>query len=109
MKDEITIEQAYETGRRNRNNEGHNVPSPETRERLSVLETNQTNFMEQNTKEHAEIKKLIGEIKVDLKEALEKKAGIWVEKVIIYTFLAIGGGIVAFLTWFFSTGTRHFQ
>jgi hypothetical protein len=84
----------------------HSEPSPETRERLAKLETNQLNYMEQNTKEHQELKELIIGIKQDLKETLEKKANIWVEKVLIWIGIAIGTGIVGFVTWFISTGMQ---
>lgn len=98
------VEEAYESGRRNGRGDNHPHSAPETKERLQALEINQTNFMEQNSREHAEIKKLIAEIKQDIKEALEGKANKWVERVLIWVGLSIGAGIIAFLTWFFATG-----
>ena len=81
----------------------HTEPSPETRERLIKLET----CMEQNVKDHQELKELILGIKTDLKDALETKAGRWVEKVIIWTGIAIGGTLVAFITWLIKDGAIH--
>ncbi len=85
----------------------HSEPSPETRERLACLEANQNNFMV----ELQEIKKMIGELRCDVKEALNNKAdkkdvdAIWL--LIKWLGLTIGGGIAAFLTWLLSTGTIH--
>lgn len=84
--------------------QSHMQSAPETRERLSVLEINLKLSMEQNTKEHLEIKEAINEIKQTLKCALEGKANRWVEQVMIWVGIAIGGGIITFITWYISTG-----
>lgn len=88
---------------------GHDVPSPETRERLATLETNLDNFMDilkqsiQDNKEaHESLVGMIKGIENKLDGALEKKAdktevdrirGIiqWV------SYTIIGGVIVALL------------
>lgn len=81
--------------------EDHIYPSPETRERLTKLEVNQTNYMEQNTKEHKEIKVLIMEIKKDLKDAINTKANKWVEDAIKWVaYTTIGAmilGVIGFV------------
>lgn len=71
----------------------HNEPSPETREKLAVLFTNQTNIMEKLDEIVARFDKF--EDKLDI--ALSKKAGIWVEKVLIWLGVIIGGGLLAYL------------
>jgi len=52
----------------------HSEPSPKTMEELAVIKTNYNNLMEQNSKEHAEIKETLKEIKDYLEKSLDKKA-----------------------------------
>jgi len=52
----------------------HYDPAPETRERLTALETRQKMFMETNTKEHQDIFEAITAIEAKLDKALEGKA-----------------------------------
>lgn len=86
----------------------HGESAPETRERLAILETTQKLFMEENKKEHRElmasqtdfhfeVKETLKELTDKLDKALEKKAGIWVEKVLIWAGVVIGGGVLAYL------------
>lgn len=86
----------------------HSEPSPETRERLKALEVNQNNFMS----ELQEIKKMISELKFDLKDAIEKKADKeevnQIKSIIKWIGSGIGAGIIGFVTWFFSAGSQHF-
>lgn len=66
----------------------HSIPSPETRERLIKIET----IMEQNTKEHTEIKEAIIDIKKDIKEAmanLDKKYASKPTEFIVYGMVGI--------------------
>jgi hypothetical protein len=65
----------FESGRE------HTEPSKKTIEKIgelkiaqATLEANQKNLMEQNTKEHQEIKEALCELKNVLKESLDKKA-----------------------------------
>jgi len=74
--------------------EDHISPSPETRERLVKVETNQKNYMEQNTKEHKEIKELILGIKNDVKDALDNKANKWVEDAIKWVAYTVIGAVI---------------
>jgi hypothetical protein len=78
----------------------HIGSAPETRERLAILETTQKLFMEENKKEHRdlmnsqivfheEVKTTLADMMEKLDAALEKKAGIWVERVLY------GAGAVA--------------
>lgn len=69
--------------------------------KIAVLETKQNSFMEQNAKDHLEIKdtmeqgfKLLGE-KID--EISKNKANIWVEKFLIWAGMIIGAGLITFL------------
>ena len=96
----LTSTEAYELGRKIGSGEGHDKSSPETRERLSILETSQKNIME----EIQELKVMIKEMRCEIKEVLETKANKWVENVMLWGCLALGGGIVAFITWFISSG-----
>jgi len=86
----------------------HSEPAPETRERLAALETSQKLFMEENKKEHGDLKKSMEDFHTmmfsnmkdlndKLDKALDKKAGIWVEKVLIWLGVGIGGGLLAYL------------
>lgn len=93
-----TPEQKYKEWKKE--NTYHNYPSPETRERLSILETSQKNIMQ----EIQELKVMIKELRCEIKEVLDTKANKWVENVMLWGCLALGGGVVAFLTWFISTG-----
>lgn len=56
----------------------HQVPSPETRERIKALEINQQNVMQ----EIQEIKQMIKDLGTKIDCALDKKADRWVEKVL---------------------------
>jgi hypothetical protein len=79
------LNRAFETGKSL--NKIHNFPSPETRERLATLETNQNNFMT----ELQEIKSMIKELDGKISCALEKKADKWVEQVLIWVGITIVG------------------
>ena len=98
MTEKMTIQQAFEKGRQTGRGEHFN-PSPETRERLTALETNQNNFMQQNSKEHDEIKQMISEMKNDLKNALETKADKWTEKALIWGGITIITALIASLAF----------
>ena len=96
----------------------HYNPSPETRERLTALEVSQKLLMEENSKEHQAIiqsneksqlaimeslsnfhvsnKEAMDAMNDKLDKALESKAGVWVEKVIIWTTIAIATGILGY-------------
>lgn len=94
---------------KDRVNQDHNEPSPETRERLSVLETNVSNFMDilkqsiQDNKEaHESLVDMVKGIENKLDSALEKKADkVEVDRIrgiiqwVSYTI--IGGVILALL------------
>ena len=74
------------------------------RERILVLEKNHEQFMkefitysEENSKQHTEIKELIEQMGQKLDTALEKKAGIWVEKVLIWFGSIVGIGVIGYL------------
>lgn len=82
----------------------HNEPAPETRERLTKLETNHQNLMEKieenqklNEDAHKAIMVVVEKIDSKLDSALEKKAGIWVEKVLIWLGIVIGGGVLGYI------------
>lgn len=75
----------------------HTQPSPETIKRLTVLETRQEDFMIQNKEEHNAILDAVNKLDAKIDKALEKKAGIWVEKVVIWFGVSIGGGLLAYL------------
>jgi hypothetical protein len=77
----------------------HVNPSPETRERLTILETNHKNVMEKleefqktNIEAHQNIIQGLTNLEAKIDGALEKKAGVWVEKVIwgVVVFLMTG-------------------
>ena len=96
-------------------NSSHPEPAPETRERLAKLETNQQNFMDKleenqiaNEKAHERLMSSITEfhavtnnslkgMEEKLDRALDKKANIWVEKVLIWLGAVIGVGLIGYL------------
>jgi len=47
-------------------------------------------MMEQNNKDHLEIKELISEMSKKIDKALEKKANKWVEKVVVWGLSCVG-------------------
>ena len=75
----------------------HSEPSPETRERLVYLETNQTNLMEKLEGVEKKVDDGFKEIKDLLKEAMAQKANKWVEKVFIWFLITIATGLLAYL------------
>ncbi len=87
-------------------------PAPETRERLAILETSQKLFMEENRKEHEEMKTSMTdfhsamldsmkEMNTKLDSALEKKADkIVVDRILSLLFWfggIVGAGILGYL------------
>lgn len=70
----------------------HSEPAPETRERLVKLETNHNNIMEKIE----EILKRFDNFETKLDCALEKKANVWVEKVIVWLGIFIGAGVLTY-------------
>lgn len=93
----------------------HTTPAPETRERLKALEIIQTNLMEkleenqiQNEKAqealmtsmkefHLTTNQSLKDMTDKLDKALEKKAGIWVEKVLYGAGAICGAGILSYI------------
>jgi len=115
MQDESEFDTKWREIYKERVRHSHDSPAPETRERLAILETNQNNIMEKleefqinNKEEHQDIVKSLAEfhtktnlsmkeITDKLDKALEKKAGIWVEKVLLWFGAIAGAGILAYL------------
>ena len=105
----------------------HELPSPETRERLVALEVNQTNIMEkleanqiENEKAHDRIMQslkefhdttnyAIGEISNKLDKALEKKADKWVQTVVTWLGYTIGTGLLAVVGGLIIKAIIHFN
>lgn len=82
----------------------HLEPSPETKERLAILETNQKNMMDKliesikdNKESHEGIINMIVGIEAKLDKALEGKANKWVERVLTWLGISIGGGLISYL------------
>jgi ribosomal silencing factor RsfS len=74
--------------------------SPETR--IALLENNHKNLMdklddfkEKESEHHEEIKALILDFKEEVKEALDKKANVWVEKAFSWVLYSIGAIIIS--------------
>lgn len=74
--------------------------------RIALLENNHKNLMdklddfkETESEHHEEIKALILDFKKEVKEALDKKANIWVEKAFSWVLYSIGGIIIGALMY----------
>lgn len=72
--------------------------------RIELLEQNHNTIMklfdeyrEDNKTQHEEIKEMILEIKQDLKISLDNKADKWVQEVIKWLGIFIGGGVLTYL------------
>lgn len=105
----------------------HNEPSPETRERLKALEILQQTFMDKleqsiqdNKEAHSEIIKeaeikhkslleMMLKIEEKLDTALEKKAGIWTEKVLIGFGVIVATGLLGWLGSLIIETFKHIQ
>lgn len=103
----------------------HIEPAPETRERLSCLEISQKNLMDKlnefqsdNKEAHEQIRKdnsngiaqviqALNILEAKLDEALDKKAGIWVENVLIATGSAIGLALLTYIGTLIYETTVH--
>lgn len=85
--------------------ETYGEPAPETRERLAKLETNHTNIMEKIE----EILIRFDKFEDKLDRALDKKANIWVEKVLIWLGVFIGAGILGYLGTLIIGTMNHLQ
>lgn len=68
-----------------------------TNTRIALLEQNHITLMEKLIEFQEDNKAQHEEIKTMIREALEKKAGIWVEKVIIWFGAIAGAGILGYL------------
>ena len=73
---------------------------PETK--IAVLEANHNNLMdkindlkETESQHHEEIKALILDFKQEVKDSLDNKSDIWVEKAFTWVLYSIGGIILA--------------
>lgn len=107
--------------------DSHDMPSPETRERLVFLETNQKNLMDKleenqilNEKSHEHILQsmkefhdstnyAIEQITKKLDVALEKKADKWVQVLIVWLGYTIGTGLLAVLGGLIIKSIIHFN
>jgi hypothetical protein len=85
-------------------NAAHINPSPETRERLTILETNNKNIMDkmeefqiQNKESHQQIIEAVNKLESKLDCAIEKKAGKWVEKVIWGVIIFLMTGVFGYI------------
>lgn len=105
MKEEEEFDKKWNKVYFERVNEGHQEPSPETRERLAKLETNHTNLMEKIE----EILTRFDKFEDKLDKALDKKANIWVEKVLIWLGVFIGAGILGYLGTLIISTMNHLQ
>jgi len=65
----------------------------EEKERIAILETNHKNIMEKIE----EILEKVDNLEKKLDCALDKKANIWVEKVLIWLGIIIGTGILGYI------------
>jgi chromosome segregation ATPase len=102
MKKEMTIEEKYEDWKKKKTY--HEQPSPETRERLVKLETNQFNLME----EIQDIKAMIKELGVKLDCALDKKADKWVQTAMTWFMYAVALGIIGTVGTLILKGIQHY-
>lgn len=97
------VERALNSGRKQCL--GHDKSAPETRERLTALETNEKNVMQ----ELQDIKQMIKDLDSKLDCALEKKADRWVEKVLTWVGALIGASIVGTAIWVITEAVKRFQ
>jgi adenylosuccinate synthase len=51
-------------------------------------------YNEENKEQHSELKTMIVEMRIGVKEAMEKKAGVWVEKAFTWLLYTVAGIIV---------------
>ena len=54
-------------------------------------------FKETEATHHIELKELIAEMRAEIKETLDNKAGKWVEGVIKWVGIVIGSGIIGYV------------
>jgi hypothetical protein len=94
----------------------HNTPSAETRERLKSLEVKQQNIMQElqdlkleAKEQHLEIKKLLNDMKLDIKCELDKKANAWVETYMKWFLLFVASGILTLLGTLIYQAIVHFN
>lgn len=80
--------------------------STKSETKIALLEQQATILMEQfkqysedNKVQHNELKDLIAEIRVDVKEAMAKKSDIWVEKAFTWLLYTVAGIIVGALMY----------
>jgi len=83
----------------------HTEPSPQTRERLAKLETNQLNLMQ----EINEIKQMISELGNKLDCALDKKADKWVQTAFTWFMYAVGAGMIGTVGTLIIKGIIYFN
>ncbi len=81
----------------------HLQSAPETRERLLALELSQKNFMDKleefqkdNKEGHQSILDALNKFEERMDKTLETKAGVWVEKVIVWCGITVSLGLVGY-------------
>jgi len=82
----------------------HLQPTPETKERLLILEINQENLMNElkqlnieNKDQHKGIMDIVIRLEEKLDKALEKKANKWVEKAITGFVVLVLSGMASYI------------
>ena len=116
MKKKLTTNEIYETGRRNGRREGHNTPSPETREMINNLKIDLAKYQQcmedlirkvdegfkNNGDQHKEIVDLI-------EKMLAKKADVWVQTFVTYFLYIIGVGFIGTIGYIILEAIKHFE
>jgi hypothetical protein len=112
--EEKQFDKKWDSRYKERVENSHTSPSPETRERLKALEITQANIMEkleelqQSSKEsHNALLEAIQKLEAKVDNALEKKAGVWVEKVLYSIGGFIGFGFLSYLGKLIYDATIH--
>ena len=103
----LTVEEAYETGRRN--GQGHSVPSPETRKMVGDLDKKLEVYCTKMEDLKETVVNGFAEIKQSIKDLSATKANKWTEKVLIGLGSAMGLGFLSILGWLIVEAIRRFR